>query len=190
MARRQHHHVAAGRKRPGLLDERADKKQQLLKRDELTKRHEMHLLIHAGDGAVLPDEERGVVVRLRLVVHLIAAEQQLDARLAHQRANPLAAGLVVQERKRRGRLGPDDQLRPFGGRLARHRQIGVQDVVGLPLIPLLILRNISLNERDANLAALLDQHVVLEASTAPHRHPNEHCGRDANDDRSIRASAR
>ena len=142
-----------GVKPPDLLDERPDEKQQLLQRHELAERHQMHLLIHAGDGAVLPDEERGVVVRLRLVIDLIAAEQQLDAGLAHERANPLAADLVVQERKRRGRLGPDDQLRAFGGGLARQRQIRVQDVVGLRVIPLLLLRNVSLNQRDANLAA-------------------------------------
>ena len=76
--------------RPGvnaadLLDERPDEEQQLLQRHELAERHQVHLLIHAGDRSVLPNEERGVVVRLRLVIDLIAAEQQLDARLAHER---------------------------------------------------------------------------------------------------------
>ena len=182
---------APGVNASGLLDQRPDEEQQLLQRHELAERHQMHLLIHAGDRAVLAHEKRRVVVRLRLVIHLIAAEQQLDARLAHERANPLAADRVVQERKRRGRFGPDDELRPLAGGLARHGQIRVQDGFGVRVIPLLILGNVSLNQRDAHRTSLLDQHVVLEPSVAPDDDPaNKRGGSDADGDDATRASGR
>ena len=177
-----------GEKTADLLDERPDEEQQLLQRNELTKRHEVHLLIDAGDRPVLPNEKRGVVVRLRLVIHLIAAEQQLDTRLAHDGANPLAAGLVVQERKRRGRLGPDDELRPLCGGLARQRQIGVQDVVGLRAHPTSDPAEYFPESARPEPDGLARPAVaVFEASIAPYRHADEHGGGDANgDDRSAR----
>ena len=140
----------------------------------------MHLLVHVGNRAVLPDEKRGVVVRLRPMIHLIAAKQQLDAGLAHERANPLAADRVVQKRKRRGRLGPDDELRAFGGGLARQRQIRVENRPGMRVIPLLLLRNVSLNQRDTNGAPLVDERIVLEAMIAPDRNADQGCRSDPN----------
>ncbi len=45
---------------------------------------------------------------------------------------------------------------------------------GVGVIPLLLLRNVPLNQRDLNRSSLVEQAVVLQASSAPHGHTDQH----------------
>src|SRR5204862_271279 len=96
--------------------------------------------------------------------------------------DPFAAGLVVEERKRRRRLGPDDELRTASSGLARHREVRIQDAARVRRIPFLILRNISLNERDADLPALTRKPVALDAMVSPRRESDQRRGGRADRD--------
>jgi hypothetical protein len=109
--------------------------------------------------------------RLRLF-ELVAAEQERPAEAAHQAAHDRALGVLL-EIKRRGRLGPHDELRAVGGRLLGELQIPIDDHAGAGRVPLVGLGDIALDQPD------LDRRAAGElVARQPHAAPDrDQCNR-------------
>jgi hypothetical protein len=111
------------------------------------------------------------------MVDLIAAQKKLDTSLADKRLYSLRFHPIVQKRKRSGRLRPDDQLRSLRRRLACHLQIGIENVRGMGGVPLLVLRDVPLNQSGPDRLPLLTDSTVLQSLPTPDDDARHECRR-------------
>ena len=81
-----------------------------------------------------------------------APEQEVRALFPREVEDILAEGAGLLEEKRRRRLRPDDEVRPLGGRGAREVTVSPERLVLIRGIPLVVLLDVALDERDAEMA--------------------------------------
>ena len=92
--------------------------------------------------------------------------------LARQRPQlPPRRSVVLFERERRGRLRPDHELRAAADDVARHRDVGREDAPRLARIPLVLLRDVALDEADAQRRALAASASRRRPARRPSRPP-------------------
>ena len=122
------------------FDERPDEEQHALERDMLAEGHEPQLPVDGVRSTVRSNEDRRVVEPIRTApaarLEFVAADDERDARFLGQATDRRGPRGVHIEIERRGRLGPDDELRPGANHLPAQPDIPVHDLGAVRLVVL------------------------------------------------------
>ncbi|OPZ96356.1 MAG: hypothetical protein BWY71_01958 [Planctomycetes bacterium ADurb.Bin412] len=127
-------------------------KEEVFKRYVFAVWDQMHLVVSPGDSGVRREKKGAVKTDVAFLLHLQgrAADEQVRPAAADQVEQRLLIARLILKVERGGRFRPYNQFRPGMQGLRGQFPVPVHGFVTELLVPLNVLRNVSLNQTDGN----------------------------------------